>query len=95
MQQAGGRAGERVREATLTSWLASWPSGWMDVSSYATADWAVLLTGLRLAGTIEYALAEDRLTEEGDLWQPDEEDVTLQVGGWAGGALSLTFSLLR
>lgn len=31
------------------------------------------------AGTIEYALAEDRLTEEGDVWAPDAEDVTMQV----------------
>jgi hypothetical protein len=31
------------------------------------------------AGTIEYALAEDRLTEEGAIWAPDEDDITLQV----------------
>ena len=36
-------------------------------------------TVLRCAGSIEYALAEDRLTEEGELWAPDAEDVTLQV----------------
>lgn len=31
-----------------------------------------------MIGTIEYALAEDRLTEEGDIWAPDAEDVTMQ-----------------
>jgi hypothetical protein len=30
------------------------------------------------AGTIEYAIAEDRLTQFGDLWEPDEPDPTLE-----------------
>lgn len=34
---------------------------------------------LPCAGTIEYALAEDRLTEEGDVWVPEEDDITLTV----------------
>ena len=29
------------------------------------------------AGSIEYAISEDRMTEEGELWEPDEEDPTL------------------
>lgn len=37
-------------------------------------------------GTIEYAVAEDRLTEEGELWAPDAEDVTLQVCARGGRA---------
>jgi len=31
-----------------------------------------------MIGETEYALAEDRLTREGDMWEPEEEDVTLQ-----------------
>lgn len=34
------------------------------------------LTGM--VGSIEYAIAHDKLTEDGDLWVPDEEDPTLQ-----------------
>ncbi|KIY94855.1 hypothetical protein MNEG_13107 [Monoraphidium neglectum] len=34
------------------------------------------LTGL--VGSIEYGLAEDRLDETGDLWEPEEEDPTAQ-----------------
>lgn len=34
------------------------------------------LTGM--VGSIEYALAHDKLSEEGDLWVPDEEDPTLK-----------------
>lgn len=29
-------------------------------------------------GSIEYAIAEDRMTDDGDLWVPLEEDVTLK-----------------
>ena len=34
------------------------------------------LTGM--IGSIEYAIAHDKLTEDGDLWVPDEDDPTLQ-----------------
>ncbi|KAK9799389.1 hypothetical protein WJX73_010816 [Symbiochloris irregularis] len=34
------------------------------------------LTGM--VGSIEYALAHDKLSEDGDLWVPDEEDPTLK-----------------
>lgn len=30
------------------------------------------------AGSIEYAIAEDRMTDDGGLWVPLEEDVTLK-----------------
>jgi hypothetical protein len=36
-------------------------------------------TGAR-AGSIEYALEEVRLAEDGSVWVPEQEDVTLQVG---------------
>lgn len=35
-----------------------------------------LVTGL--VGTLEYSLAVDKMTEDGDLWKPDEEDITLE-----------------
>ena len=30
-----------------------------------------------LAGSIEYSIWDDLMTEEGELWQPTEEDTTL------------------
>ena len=30
-----------------------------------------------MVGDTEYAIAEDRLTREGDIWEPEEKDVTL------------------
>ena len=27
-----------------------------------------------MIGTVEYAIAEDRLDEDGELWEPEEED---------------------
>jgi len=36
-----------------------------------------MLTLPPLAGTIEYAISEDRMTEEGELWEPEEDDPTL------------------
>jgi len=30
-----------------------------------------------MVGDTEYAIAEDRLTREGDIWEPEEKDITL------------------
>ena len=35
-----------------------------------------LVTGM--VGTLEYSLAVDKMTENGDLWKPEEEDITLE-----------------
>ncbi len=35
------------------------------------------LGALLHAGTVEYAIAEDRVTAEGNIWEPQEKDVTL------------------
>lgn len=42
------------------------------------------LPSLCAAGNIEYALEEVRLSEEGEVWEPEEEDVTLQVSEGGG-----------
>ena len=49
------------------------------------------MTGMM--GSIEHAVAEDRLDEEGRLWEPEEEDVTLQVPGYLAAALLLLLQL--
>ena len=33
---------------------------------------------LSFAGTIEYAICTERLTEEGDIWEPEDADPTLE-----------------
>ena len=38
---------------------------------------AGLLTGL--TGSIEHSISNDRMTEEGDLWTPDEPDPTTEL----------------
>ena len=38
----------------------------------------VLTMRLWRAGSIEYSIWDDLMTEEGDLWRPTEEDTTLQ-----------------
>lgn len=56
--------------------------GVVGTSGKTTVSWLVrgmleeigALTGM--VGSIEYALAEDRLTPDGDLWEADEEDPT-------------------
>lgn len=35
-----------------------------------------LVTGM--VGTLEYSLAVDKMNENGDLWKPEEEDITLE-----------------
>ena len=35
-----------------------------------------LVTGM--VGTLEYSLAVDKMTESGELWKPEEEDITLE-----------------
>ena len=37
------------------------------------------VAGPQSTGSLEYAIAEDRLTDDGDLWEPPEEDPTLQL----------------
>lgn len=31
-----------------------------------------------MVGTLEYSLAVDKMTESGELWKPEEEDITLE-----------------
>lgn len=38
----------------------------------------IAVTLAHRAGSIEYAIAEDRMTDDGGLWVPLEEDVTLK-----------------
>jgi hypothetical protein len=62
----------------------------------------VLLQVTGMVGSVEYAIAEDRLDEDGELWEPREEDpaagressVPFMVTPYAGGGLMLMVVLL-
>ena len=63
---------------------------WAGSKGKTTTSWLVrgifeemqLVTGM--VGSLEYSLAVDKLTQKGDLWQPDQEDITLQRCGHCG-----------
>ena len=50
-----------------------------------------MLTLPPLAGTIEYAISEDRMTEEGELWEPEGHWVSLNspnVAPWGSWTIA-------
>ena len=73
----------------LSNTFYEWPSRAMSVvgvtgtNGKTTTAWLIrsvleqLSLVVGMVGTIEYAIAEDRLDEDGDLWMPTENDPTL------------------
>ena len=68
-----GAPSAQVRTVGLVGSYGKTTSAWLMRGMFEEAG---ELTGM--LGTIEYAIAEDRLTAEGDIWEPDEDDPSLR-----------------